>query len=648
MLIRKKEINPLEKKVIDNIRGLSIDMINEAKSGHPGIALGAAPIIYTLYANHLKYDINNPEWINRDRFVLSAGHGSALLYSTLYMVGFDLTLEDLKDFRKLNSRTPGHPEIKTTPGVDVSTGPLGQGIANAVGMAIGEKYLNSIFGNIINFNTYVLCGDGDLMEGISYESLSLAGQLKLNKLIVLYDSNNVTLDGNLDSTFNEDIKMRFESMHWNVITVSDGEDLVSVNDAINKAKTSDYPTLIEVKTVIGKHSLKEGTSDVHGSVLTQEDIKQIKEKLNLRDIPFQVSDEAIRYFQDTINSRNNDEISKWMKIVSEIDIEQREKLNLLLESDKDIKLKDLYYEIPEDGLEATRVTSGKIINAISDVYPFIIGGSADVSKSTYSKLEKYPDRNINFGVREHAMGAIANGLSLLGLTAFASTFLSFSDYLKPAIRMSAMMNLPVIYVFTHDSITVGEDGPTHQPIEQLISLRSIPNLDIYRPADANEVLGSYKAILESRKPSAIILGRNKVPLQSATKVNEVKNGAYVIKAENKRLDTTIIATGEEVDLALTVASKLQERGIDTRVVSMPSIERFDQMSIEYQKDILPTRTNTFVIEASSSYSWDRFVLDRDHLFTIDEFGSSGSYTDVLEKYGYTVEYIEEKIEKLIK
>ena len=649
MLIKKKEINPLDKKVIDNIRGLGLDMINEAKSGHPGIVLGAAPIIYSLYANHLRFDVNNPNWINRDRFVLSAGHGSALLYSILHMVGFDIKLDDLKEFRQIDSITPGHPEVSLTPGVDASTGPLGQGIANAVGMAIGQRYLSEMFkNNVIDFNTYVLCGDGDLMEGISYEAMSLAGNLKLNKLIVLYDSNDVTLDGNLNISFSDNIKLRMESINWNYILVSDGEDINSINDALIRAKSSDLPTLIEVKTSIGKYSKNEGTSLVHGSPLEEDDIKQIKEKMNIRDIPFQISGEAIDYLREITSSRNDKEISIWMEKVTALTEEERELLNQLNISRSPIKLKDLYYEIPDSNMESTRVTSGKVLNAIADSYPFIIGGSADVSKSTNAKLINYPNRNINFGVREHAMGGIANGLALLGLTPFVSTFLSFSDYLKPSIRMACMMNLPVIYVFTHDSITVGEDGPTHQPVEQLIALRSIPNLDVYRPADANEVLGSYKTIFETRKPSAIILGRNKVEILDSTKVNEVKNGAYILKEENKRIDCIIVASGEELALALEVSSKLQEKGIDVRIVSMPSIERFEQMDDDYINSILPENENTFVIEASSSYSWYKFVKDKNHLFTIDTFGTSGNYKDVLEKYNFTTKYIENKIEELIK
>lgn len=648
MLIKKKDANPLDKKVVDNIRGLGIDMISEAGSGHPGIVLGAAPIIATLYQNHLKIDTNNPNWINRDRFVMSAGHGSALLYATLHMAGYNITLDDLKKFRKLDSITPGHPEL-ITPGVDCATGPLGQGIANAVGMAIGEKYLSSLLkDDVIDFNTYALCGDGDLMEGISYEALSLAGKLKLNKLILLYDSNGISLDGDTNTTFTDNIKLRFESIGWNVITVSDPEDLTLVNDAFIKAKTSDLPTIIEFKTTIGKYSRLEGTKAVHGSILDNEDVKEIKEKLGLRDIPFQISSEASTYFSENIITRCNAEIEEWMGRISSLSEEDKEILNELDNSKKSVKLKDLYYDIPDDNREATRVTSGKILNAIAKSYKLLIGGSADVASSTYAKLNEYEDRTINFGVREHAMGGIANGLALVGLTPFVSTFLSFSDYLKPAIRMSAMMNLPVIYVFTHDSITVGEDGPTHQPVEQLISLRSIPNLNVYRPIDANEVLGSYKSIFDTREPSVIVLSRNKVNILDSTKVGEVKNGAYILKEELKRLDAILISSGEDAELTLEVANLLTEKGIDTRVVSMPSIERFKKMGKEYINNLLPDKSKTFVIEASSPYSWYQFVSDESHLFTMNTFGSSGNYKDVLNKYNFDAKYIENRIEELLK
>lgn len=649
MGLLKKDSEILDTKIVDNIRALGIDVISNAKSGHPGIVLGAAPILYALYAYHMKIDPKNDKWINRDRFVMSNGHGSALLYSTLFMAGYDISLDDLKNFRKIDSITPGHPEYGITPGVDISTGPLGQGIANAVGVAIGEKYLSEYFGkDVIDYNTYALCGDGDLMEGISYEAMSLAGKLSLNKLIVLYDSNGVSLDGDLDISFNEDISKRMESMGWNYLRVNDSEDIDLLNDAINKAKVSDKPSFIEVKTVIGKYSMNQGTNKVHGSVLSDEDITRIKQKLSLRDIPFSISNEAINSMQDLIKERNGLIKNEWEEKVLSLSDEKKEYLNNLLDIHKPISLKDLYYDFNDESREATRHASGKIINSIAQVFPLLMGGSADVASSTASCIkEDSSGRNLYFGVREHAMGAIANGMATTGITPFVSTFLAFSDYLKPAIRMSAMMNLPVIYVFTHDSISVGEDGPTHQPIEQLVMLRSIPNLDVYRPADVNETLGVYKNILETRRPSVVILGRNKVDILESTSVNEIKNGAYIIEKETNDLEGIIIATGEELHLALEVTKKLKEKGIGIRLVSMPSIEIFVSQSDEYQESILPTGVKRFVIEASSSYSWYQFA-NKKHLFTIDEFGSSGSSVDVMNKHGFSAKDIELQIEELLK
>ena len=652
VLEKKEEPNDI-KKIVDNIRALGIDMISEAKSGHPGIVLGAAPIISTLYANHIKVDIENDKWINRDRFVMSAGHGSALLYSTLFMSGFDISFEELKKFRQLDSLTPGHPEYGVTKGVDVSTGPLGEGIATSVGMAISECYLRQYFGkDIINYFTYVLCGDGDLMEGVSYEACSLAGLLELNKLIVLYDSNDVTLDGALKTSFNENIKNRFEAMNWNYILVSDGENTDSIDDAINKAKTSSKkPTIIEIKTTIGKYSKNEGTSTVHGAPLDEEDIISIKKKLGLREVPFTISLEAKNALQEKIVNRNSKIIEEWNSKYNSLEKETLSELENLF-NNKPIKITNIDYSFPEDGKDSTRSVSGKIINSIATTYPFLIGGSADVSKSTNARINDTLDfsantpggRNINFGIRENAMAAIANGIALSGMTPFVSTFFSFSDFLKPGLRMSALMNLPVIYVFTHDSISVGEDGPTHQPVEQLVALRSIPNFDTYRPADANEVIGAYKAILELRKPAAIVLGRNKVTIQDSTSSSAVIEGAYIVKKELKKLEAVIISSGEELELAIQVYENLLEKGYGVRLVSMPSMSRFEKNSLDYKKEILPDGVKTFVIEASSSMSWYKYVDGDDYLFTINEFGASGKKKDVFEKFGLTVENIQQKIE----
>ena len=653
---KKEETNQVDKRIIDNIRGLAIDMIDNANSGHPGIALGAAPIITTLYNNHMVINPKDEKWINRDRFVMSAGHGSSLLYATLYMAGYDITLDDLKAFRKIDSKTPGHPELNVTPGVDISTGPLGQGIASSVGIAIGEKYLEKYFGeDIINYHTFVLCGEGDLMEGISYEACSLAGRLGLNKLIVLFDSNGITLDGSLDNSFNENIKMRFESQGWNYIHVADGEETSDIDQAIEKAKQADKPTIIEVKTVIGKYSELQGTADVHGAPLKKDDITNVKNKLSLRDLSFQPTADAVELMQQSINDRCNELYENWQKKYEELDKNLKKDLETIINYKNPIKLKDIIYDSPSDMKEATRASSGKVLNAISDIYPFLIGGSADVCKSTNAKINSssafsnnYPlGRNINFGIREHAMGAIANGIALTGLTPFASTFFSFSDYLKPSIRMSALMDLPVVYVFTHDSITVGEDGPTHQPVEQLISLRSTPNLDVYRPADANEVIGCYKAIFENRKPAAIVLGRNKVEINEFTNINETMNGAYILSKERKKLDAVIITTGEEVNLTCKIKKELESKGFDIRIVSMPSIEVFERQDEKYKEEILPKDVKTFVIEASSSYSWYKYVKDDNYLFNVNSFGYSAPKDDVLEKFNLTEEYIINKIEELL-
>ena len=655
----KKEEDTNLKKIIDNIRVLGIDMINEAKSGHPGIVLGAAPIIATLYANHMKIDIENDKWVDRDRFVMSSGHGSALLYATLFMAGFDIPFDEIKKFRTLDSLTPGHPEYGVTKGVDVTTGPLGEGFATSVGMAISECYLRQYFGkDIINHYTYVLCGDGDLMEGVSYEASSIAGNLGLNKLIVLYDSNNVTLDGALKTSFDENIKERFESMNWNYILVSDSEDLDGINDAIEKAKSdsNDKPTLIEIKTTIGKYSKNQGTSLVHGSPLDEEDIVSIKNTLGLREVPFAISLEAKDAMRERICERNKDCITAWNEKILSMDENLRRDFDLYMNNKLPVKISNINYVYPTDGKDSTRNVSGKIINSVAETYPFLLGGSADVSKSTMARINNTLDfsastpngRNINFGVRENAMASIANGIALSNITPFVSTFFAFSDFLKPGIRLSALMDLPVIYVFSHDSISVGEDGPTHEPVEQLAALRCMPNFDVYRPADANETIGAYKAVLELRKPAAIVLGRNKVTIDENTSSSDVIKGAYIVRKEKKDLEAVIISSGEEVELAIKVYDALLEKGYSVRVVSMPSMSRFEKNEESYKREILPASVKTFVIEASSSLSWYKYVKNDDYLFTIDTFGASGNREDVLRKYGFTVNKITKDIEKLLK
>lgn len=654
------EIN--QEKIVDQIRCLGIDMIDNAKSGHPGIVLGAAPIIYALYAHHLRFDPTNPNYFNRDRFVLSAGHGSALLYSTLFMAGYDISIDDLKSFRKIDSKTPGHPEYKVTPGVDATTGALGQGFATAVGMAMAEKALCARFNiedrKIIDYNTYVLCGDGDLMEGISYEAASLAGTLKLNKLIVLYDSNNICIDGNVDDTLNDNIGMRFISQGWNVITVEDGNSFELISKAIEEAKTStEKPTLIEVKTKIGEYSLNAGTPKVHGTPLEKGDITRIKEKCGVRDIPFAISQNTCAEFKYIIKERCENLSEKFNELINTLEDDIKEELNYFMNDDKKIEVKELFYDAPADKIESPRDTSSKILNQIVSKSPYLIGGAADTFTPNKTYIEgagdfsskNYAGKNIFFGVREHAMGAIVNGLSLCGFRPYASTFLAFSDYLKPALRLTSIMKLPNIYIFTHDSISVGEDGPTHQPVEQLLSLRSLPNFDTFRPADANEVIGSYKAIFDKHEgPSAIILSRNKLPILEYTKANEVEKGGYIAYDPMKKPTGIVISSGEELHNVLEVADRLKTKGIDIRVVSVPNLTRFLNQDDEYIESILPVEIRKIVVEASSQYSWNKLIYNSKYLITLDEFGASGSKEEIYIKFGFDVDSLEEKIENLLK
>ncbi len=662
MLFWDKDKSTEEKKIVDTIRCLALDMINEAGSGHSGIVLDAAPILYTLYAKHLKINPEDPKWYNRDHFVLSCGHASALLYATLFISGYDLTLEDLKQFRKIDSKTPGHPEYGVTPGVDMTTGPLGQGFASAVGMAISEEYLRNYYLKknlpFINYYTYTLCSDGDLMEGVSYEAASLAGTLKLSHLIAIYDCNQVTLDGNINMTFTENVMTRFQGMNWNVLVVQDGEDLTSLDHAIEKAKTSiDKPTLIIVQTVIGRYSKNQGTNLAHGMVLDKEEIKTIKTQLGLRDIPFTVSQDTIDLMQGLIYERIEPYYKASLETEARLTPEDKADLENLTQKNSIILDNNIDYSIIATENEALRVTNGKILNQYAKTYPFIMGGSADLSSSTKTYLEDMGDfsptnrtgKNIWFGVREHAMAAILNGISLSGIRTFASTFMAFSDYMKPAIRLSSIMNLPVTYIFTHDSITIGEDGPTHQPVEQLVSLRSIPNLEVFRPADINELIGTYQYIMnKTNGPSVISLSRNSVNTKNNTSIKDVVKGGYIIKKELKNLSGIIIASGEEVDLALEVANRLEEKGFDLRVVSFVSIELFNKQKDEYKQEILPLGTKTFVIEPSSSYSWNQFVYNDKYLITLDKFGKSGSKEEICKQYGFNVDDITTKIENLLK
>ena len=607
------------------------------------------------------FDPENPNYFNRDRFVMSAGHGSALLYATMHLSGYPISLDDLKKFRQIDSITPGHPEYGVTPGVDATTGPLGQGIAMAVGMAMAEANLEARFNKgkreVINHYTYVLCGDGDLMEGISYEACSLAGSLHLNKLIVLYDSNDISLDGKTSLTFNENISMRFISQGWNVITVADGDNISSIDEAIKQAKTSvDKPTLIEIKTIIGKYSSLAGTSKVHGSPLSKEEISDIKNKLGIRDIPFAISNDVYEDLHYFIDKRCNGLSEKFNEVLDELTLDERDDIDYLMGSNKSIKLKEFAYEAPDDLKESPRDTSHKVLNITKNLN-YVLGGSADLFSTNKTFIDdgdiyssnNYLGKNIYFGVREHAMGAIINGLALHGFRSYASTFLSFSDYMKPALREAALMNLSNIYIFTHDSITVGEDGPTHEPIEQLLQLRSIPNFEVFRPADANEVIGSYLAIFEKESgPAAITLSRNKLPILSNTKANEVARGGYILYEPDKKPNGIVISSGEEVYKVMEVAKKLQVKGINIRVVSMPNLNRFLKQDSSYIQEVLPVEYRKIAVEASSSFSWKSIIFDSKYLITQDSFGLSGKCSDVEKRFGFDVDSLEERIETLLK
>ena len=647
----------IEEKIIGEIKSLGLDMIEEAGSGHPGIVLGAAPILYTLYLNHLRFDASNPNFYNRDRFIMSAGHGSSLLYSILYFAGYDLSLDDLKAFRRLNSKTPGHPEYKKTPGVEMTTGPLGQGFATAVGYAIAEKHTEALINKkekVIDYNIYCLCGDGDLMEGVSYEAASLAGSLKLDNLIVLYDSNKTTMDGKIDNVFDEDITKRFESMNWTVLTTNDEPQ--DIDDAIIKAKEADKPTIIQVATTIGKDSSLAGSNKSHSGCFDKEEVTKIKTTLGVRDIPFTISNEAVEEFRGYIKERNKDLVTNFDARKEMLDEEEKNILDKLINPDKSIKLTTLDYTKPDDNEELLRISAKKVLNSYSLISPLIIGGNADTSSSTKIYLneltpftkDNYIGRNINFGVREHAMASIANGLALSGYRPFVSTFLSFSDYLKPALRLTALMDLPVTYIFTHDSISIGQDGPTHQPVEQLVSLRAVPNMEVFRPADSNEVIGSFKTIYENNSPSSLIIGRDSIKILESTSISATSKGGYIVHNEERKLDGVIIATGEEVTLALEVMQLLKEKGYDLRVVSMPSIERYNNLTKEEKEELLPLGVKKFVIEKGSSYSWYSFVYKDSYLFTLDKFGASGKTEEVNSFYGFTKEEISLKIEALLK
>ncbi len=659
-------MNPEITHSLNSLRVLSVDMISYARSGHPGICLGAAPIIYTLYTNHLKINPQDPKWPNRDRFVMSAGHGSALLYAMLFMAGYDISIDDLVDFRKIGSKTPGHPELGVTPGVEVSTGPLGQGLANAVGMAMAEKYIAALLEDeipkqkIIDYYVYCLVGDGDLMEGIADEAASLAGTLGLDNLIVLYDSNDVTLDGELKRTSNTNIIQKFIHLGWEVDYVSEGNELREIDKAIERAKINKKPTLIEIKTVIGRGSQHEGKNLVHGKPLSREDLAHVRKKYDIQTNMMEITESAVKYVRETINSRMKARYNGWKREFEHVKRDApTEKIkaivNFLETGDDGLKFSSTNFKIQSDYSEELRESNSKIMNIVSDRSKFFLGGSADLSTSCHTALYKEIDytkkertgRNIAFGVREHAMGAILNGLSLSGIRTFGSTFLTFADYLKPALRMTAQMNLPVTYIFTHDSVTIGQDGPSHQPIEQLAMLRTTPNLMVFRPADINEVIGSWDYIVNNKRPVALVLSKEDAHILAGTSGEQTKKGAYIIKPETQRLDAILVSTGIDLTTTYLVSEELRNKGYDIRLVSMPSVELFLSQPIEYQNQIIPPNAKVITVEASATLPWYRFA-SHNCAIGIDIFGVSGHKDDVVEKLGFDHDTILRKVEQCIR
>ena len=639
---------------INAIRFLAIDAVQKANSGHPGLPLGAAAMAYTLFTRHLKFNAGDAAWWDRDRFVLSAGHGSMLIYALLYLTGYPLTLADLENFRQFGSKTPGHPELHHTPGIEVTTGPLGQGVGNAVGLALAEAHLAATYNReqtIVDHYTYCIAGDGDLMEGVSAEASSLAGHLALGKLIVLYDDNKISLAAPTEVTFTEDVCKRYEAYGWHTqeVTADDGNDVAAIDAALNAAKADPRPSLIAVRTIIGFGSPKAGTFGAHGEPLGPDNVKKTKERLGWPVEPaFYVPDDVLAWWR-AAGARGKAAQEAWTATYAAWSAANPELAAQLerIESGK------LPAQMPwpafdaENGSVATREAGGTVMNAVAASLPELVGGSADLDPSTKTYLKglgdvkpgDYAGRNIHFGVREHAMGAIANGLAVHGgILPFTATFFNFVDYMKPAVRLSALNKSKTVFVFTHDSVFLGEDGPTHQPIEQLAGLRAVPNLTTIRPADALETLEAWKFALAHEGPTALVLSRQKVPFLGARDA-AVDKGAYVLHGDAKP-DLIVIATGSEVSLALETAKLLEAQGTKTRVVSMPSWELFSRQSEAYRESVLPEAVRARVsIEAGATLGWHRWIGDRGIAVGIDHFGTSAPAAAIAKAYGFTPEAI---------
>lgn len=658
--------NKNDDRAISAIRALSIAQIEKANSGHPGLPMGAAPMAYVLWNKFLKANPQNPSYFDRDRFVLSAGHGSSMLYSLLHLSGYDVSIDDLKEFRQLGSKTAGHPERGYIDGVEVTTGPLGQGIAQAVGLAMAEKHMAALYNKedakVIDHYTYALCGDGDLMEGISYEAMSLAGHLNLSKLVILYDSNDICLDGSTDTTFSEDMKKRAEALNWNYILVKDGSDLEEIYSAISKAKENTKgPTIIEVKTIIGFGSSKQGTNKVHGSPIGTEEFTKAKEIYQWREDDFVIPEEIYKNFQEGIGQRGQEENQKWDELLKTYEEKYPEDYNNLMAGINRQLAENFMDEVKkyssDDKAIASRASSGEIIQDLAKITPNFWGGSADLFSSNKTNIkdtvafrdESPEGRNVWYGVREFAMAAIGNGIMAHGGSFHhVSTFFVFSDYLKPALRLSAISKLPLTYVMTHDSVAVGEDGPTHEPIDQLAMIRAIPNTIMIRPADANETRLAWKIALESKEsPVVMALSRqNLVNLKETENIYNIDKGAYII-SESENPDLIIIATGSEVNLALEAKKILEKEGKSIRVVSMPSMELFRKEDQAYKDEILPKDIRKVSIEMGSTFGWAEWTGADGLNIGIDRFGLSGKGDEVCENFGFTAEKIAEKIKNIL-
>lgn len=659
----------IDQLAVNSVRTLSLDAIDRAQSGHPGLPMGAAPMAYTLWSRHLTVNPKDSHWFNRDRFVLSAGHGSAMLYSLLHLSGYKVSMTDLKHFRQLGSKTPGHPEYGWTDGVEATTGPLGQGLGMAVGMAMAEEHLAATYNrpgfNVVDHYTYTLVGDGDLMEGISHEAASLAGRLKLGKLIVLYDSNDVSLDGPLSNAFNENIHQRFESYGWDYHRVGDGNDLNAIDHAIKQAQAAnDRPSIIEVKTTIGYGSPQAGTNKVHGAPLSEADLAATKEAYDWPYAPFYVPGEVYERFYRSIRRRGHKAEAQWNHMMESYAMQYPELAAYFADDVRQIKsvdLSDLTDDYELGDAEATRLTSAKVLQTLGKREHSLWGGSADLFASNKTDLkdngrfdvDNAVNRNLWFGVREFAEGCAMNGIALHGGTrVYGSTFMVFSDYMRGAIRLAALQKLPVTYVFTHDSIAVGEDGPTHEPIEQLAALRAMPGLSVIRPADANETIAAWQQAMGTHdRPTALILSRQTLPVLAGAKQHPegVSRGAYVISPQKGRTpDGILIATGSEVQLAIIAQQRLADRGEDVSVVSMPSMDLFDAQPESYRETVLPHDVrNRVAIEMGRTTDWGKYVGLDGKVIGIDSFGLSGKGSEVVKRFHFTADTIVDTYASLV-